>query len=238
MSEENRKHALIGGAKPDLSLLPRVAMDYESRALEYGDDKYLRGNYFCPPPAGVNKAKHLLGYIAAAMRHLTSTTDAINRAIGTGGDVAAACASPDDEPGVGFPPSMLPHLALAMSSLAIGITRAVDDGLLPTDPGQPWKQHPGYPEVIERRGGIVDAVPQKANPDGEKLRALATGSPPEHRCQATYHADSLETRCSLGERSHKGSNAQGLLLHRDARGRDWFGKSTGTTTNYSKDGLP
>ncbi len=159
------KHGL-GGARPALSLVPRTGAIYGVRATEYGADKYARGNYHGPPPAklGANAGvMRLLGYIDATMRHLMHVSDKINRALGTGGDLAAACACVDDEASGNFPASMLPHLAHALASMNIGISCAVDDGLLPADPGQPWKK------VITVEAGL----PQKDDPAAEKARVAA-----------------------------------------------------------------
>lgn len=155
------KHGL-GGARPQLSILPRAGLTHGGRAIEYGADKYARGNYHGPPPAklGVDaEPKRLLGYIDATMRHLTDVSDAINRALGTGGDIRAACRIVDSEASGGFPASGLPHLAHAIASLLIGVSCAVDDGLLPADPGQPWRAGKGEP-----------AIAQKDDPGAEKTR--------------------------------------------------------------------
>src|SRR5688572_19639270 len=131
------KSGLTRGGRPKMSILPRIGTVYGVRAIEYGADKYARGNYHGPPPAALGAdagAKRLLGYIDAAQRHLTHVADAVNRALGTGGDVTAACAVVDDEAAGGFPASNLPHLAHALASLLIGVTCAADDGCLPVDP--------------------------------------------------------------------------------------------------------
>ena len=163
------KHGL-GGARPAMSIVPRTAIIYGGRGTEYGADKYARGNYHAPPPAklGPNAGvMRLLGYIDATMRHLTHVSDRINRALGTGGDLAAACACVDDEASGGFPASMLPHLAHALASMNIGISCAVDDGLLPADPGQPWK-----------KSGET-GLPQKDDPAAERARIAAAFIPPD-----------------------------------------------------------
>lgn len=157
------KHGL-GGTRPQMSILPRSGLIYGGRAIEYGADKYSRGNYHGPAPAKLGEdaeAKRLLGYIDATMRHLTRVSDAINRALGTGGDIAAACATVDSEASGGFPASNLPDLAHALASLLIGVSCGVDDGLLPADPGQPWAQ--------SGEAGL----PQKENPAAERARVAS-----------------------------------------------------------------
>ncbi len=158
------KHGL-GGARPQMSILPRAGLIYGCRATEYGASKYARGNYHGPAPVRLGEhagAKRLLGYIDAAMRHLTHVSDAVNRALGTGGDVVASCGVVDDEASGGFPASNLPHLSHALASILIGVSCAVDDGLLPADPGQPWK------EWLDAGGEI--GLPQKDDPATERAR--------------------------------------------------------------------
>ena len=152
----------LTGSRPKLSILPRAGLIYATRPLEYGAAKYARGNYHGPPPAGVSPAERVLGYIDAAQRHLARVADAINRALGTGGDVAAAIATVDADGGGKFPASDLPDLAHALASVMLGITCAVDDGLLPADPGQPWK-----------RGAAEVGLPQKDDPAAERARVEA-----------------------------------------------------------------
>lgn len=155
----------LTGAKPKLSILPRAMLTYAARPIEYGADKYARGNYHGPPPAALGEnaaALRTLGYIDAALRHLTRVSDAINHALGTGGDVRAAVGTVDDDATGGFPPSMLPDLAHALASVGLGITCAVDDGLLPADPGRPWD---ALRPPIE--------LPQKADPAAERARVAA-----------------------------------------------------------------
>lgn len=138
--------------RPKLSILPRAPQVYTTRALEYGGDKYSRGNYYGGCPDGVTPVERVLAYIDATQRHLLRVTEAINRALGTGGDVVAAIRTVDDVPSGKFPASSLFDLAHAMASLSLGITCAVEDGLLPEDPGQPWRVETGKKD---------EALPQK-----------------------------------------------------------------------------
>jgi hypothetical protein len=154
----------LTGAKPKLSILPRVAQTYQTRGTEYGADKYARGNYHGPPPPTVTPAERLLGYIDATMRHLTKVSDAMNRALGTGGDLAAAACTRDTDTNGDFPASNLPDLAHAIASLGIGITCAADDGLIPEDPGRPWDA-----------ARTTTAIPQKDDPAAERRRVGELG---------------------------------------------------------------
>lgn len=175
-------------SRPELSILPYNGMVYGSRGTEYGADKYARGNYFGAPPANVDPVDRFAEYLSAAMRHLGKIAQAINVAKGTGGDARAACADLDTEASGGFPPSMLPHIAHAIAGLNIAVECGINDGLLPADPGQPWKRHPMYADVLERRAagkgnkleGLRDdqiraqqGLPQKDNPDAERARVEA-----------------------------------------------------------------
>lgn len=152
----------LTGSRPKMSILPRVALVHMIRAIEYGADKYARGNYHGPPPPNVSPEERLLGYIDATQRHLTRVADAINRALGTGGDVRAACCTRDEDGGGKFPASLLPDLSHALASMGIGVSCAVDDGLIPEDPGQPWKT-----ALTE------SSIPQKDDPAAERARVEA-----------------------------------------------------------------
>lgn len=184
----------LTGSRPQLSILPRTGQLYGSRAIEYGADKYARGNYHAPPPEKLiekygrlrAEAYRLLGYIDAAQRHLTHISDAMNRALGTGGDLIVAASVVDDEASGGFPPSMLPHMCHALASLLIGATCAVDGGLLPADPGQPWKTVLG--------GGGETGLPQKDDPAGERTRVAETAPR-----LATLHEGGLAADLCPGE---------------------------------------
>lgn len=151
-------------ARPQLSLIDYDAQVSEVRAKAYGADKYRRANYHGDLPAGVDPVDQFLGYVDAAMRHLGKVAKAVAHAKGTGGDVRAACAAVDDEAAGDFPASMLPHVAHAQASLAILVTCAVGNGLLPADPGEPWKASPAYVPAMRARGKLppADPIPQKA----------------------------------------------------------------------------
>jgi len=163
----------LTGNRPKMSILPRVALVHGVRAIEYGADKYARGNYHGPPPPTVSPEDRLLGYIDATMRHLTKVADAINRAKGTGGDARAACSVVDADGGGKFPASSLPDLSHAIASMLIGVSCAADDGLLPEDPGQPWKAELG----------AEHAIPQKSDPASERARVAALNTEAIHAGQ-------------------------------------------------------
>jgi hypothetical protein len=158
----------LTSSRPKLSILPRAALLHMTRALEYGADYYARGNYHGPAPIDPKTGERIpeeiaiLGYLDAELRHVYKVTDAVNKALGTGGDARAAIATVDDV-AIGKPPSMLPDLGHAMASLAIAIERAVAAGILPEDPGQPWRAG----RVTEERSPEASArlaTPAKAAP--------------------------------------------------------------------------
>jgi hypothetical protein len=178
------KAGLTTGGRPKLSALPRIGLIHGCRGIEFGIDKYVRGNYHGPAPEAlhpdpqVRAVLRLLGYIDATQRHLTKVADALNRALGTGGDLVAAASTVDDVASAGFRASRLPDLSHAISSLLIGVTCAADDGLLPEDPGRPWDAFVTGPSTMagksteEIRAAQAD-IPQKDNPAAEKARVEA-----------------------------------------------------------------
>lgn len=167
----NAGERAAGTERPRLSLQQYNAAVWKTRATDYGADKYARGNYHRPPPAGVESVAQIVEYLDAALRHLGKVAQAVNVAYGTGGDVGEALACVDDESSAGFPPSMLPNLAHVLSGLSIAVEIGVQSGIMPADPGQPWKHHPMYAEVLARRGDVATiALPQKNDPDAEHAR--------------------------------------------------------------------
>ena len=139
----------VGGEKPPLELLTYPPLVYEARVSLYGDDKYkATGNYLRLMPDDAterDKAKALMGYLGAAMRHIAKIQHALISYLGSGAGAPATLAdavySIDDEAdGSGFPPSGLPHICGARKSTAIFIDKAIIMGLLPADPGNPWRK--------------------------------------------------------------------------------------------------
>jgi len=60
----NSRAKKFDSGKPDLSLIPRVALDEEARAFMYGAEKYGRYNF--------HKGMEVSRLIAAALRHITA----------------------------------------------------------------------------------------------------------------------------------------------------------------------
>jgi hypothetical protein len=157
----------LTGTKPQLAQLPFEALVYPCRALEYGGlpkpfGKYQLGNYHRPAPDNIDPAERVLGYLSAMLRHGGRVVSAVTRAKGVGGDVKAAFASRDDDHDGKFPPSMLPDLAGMAASALLAIQTAINDGLIPADPGRPWVDLIGKP--VETWPGTNTAPAPKAEP--------------------------------------------------------------------------
>lgn len=170
-ASRNAQASRTGHDRPKLSILQYNGMVYSASGTTFGSEKYARGNFHGPRPEGVEPVDRFLEYLDAAMRHIGKIAHAINVAKGTRGDQIAACALPDDEASGGFPASNLPHIAHAIAGLMIAVECGVADGLLPADPGQPWRRDPLYAEVLARRGAPA-ALPQKDDPDAEHRRVV------------------------------------------------------------------
>jgi hypothetical protein len=128
-------------------------MIYIARSSEYGDVRYERGN-FARPTGGErhddptpDDFRRFRAYLRANVSHAMLTLEAMEDHLATDPDLEdmdgaiAACFAPDtDVPERGdVGPSFLPHVAMAVSSLNMALKQATDCGLLPLDPGQPWK---------------------------------------------------------------------------------------------------
>lgn len=124
------------GRKAPLAQVPPALLNYSARAHQYGADKYELGNYLREPPKGMTDMDRLLEYISATQRHLAAWADSIIRHLGGGKnratDLDTACYAHDYE-------SRLPHAAHAAASLGMALQQAVDAGLMPLDPGTPWR---------------------------------------------------------------------------------------------------
>jgi hypothetical protein len=156
------KEALSSGRKADTTHVRRAFQVYTARPCEYGDVKYIRANYRRPmggtrhdvPTA--EDFKRFRGYMRAARDHIDEVLDLMELHLATDPDLLdvegfmlaayAVDTDPDVTGKVG--PSLLPHIAPACASLNMAITQATDCGLLPRDPGQPWRDQ--SPEHVAR----------------------------------------------------------------------------------------
>lgn len=164
------KAALGNGSKPDLTHVRGSPMRYMARGCEYGNAKYERANYLRSAGDTVrDDFERLRGYTRATINHLVAMLDAMehhqandpNLEDDEGLKRAAYAADTDATPGAKVGASGLPHIAHAAASLMMAIEQAVDSGLLPDDPGQPWAVDApspiiGNPDCTDRNGGNKD----------------------------------------------------------------------------------
>lgn len=139
------KEALGSGLKPDVTHVRTPLMVYTARACEYGSDKYERANFLRRTPGGRRSDfLRLREYARATVSHLMKALDSMEAHQANDpelrdlGGMVRACYAADEEAGSSFPASGLPHWAHAAASLNMALAQAVDVGLLPADPGQPW----------------------------------------------------------------------------------------------------
>ncbi len=91
--------------------------------------------------------ERLRKYLRAARDHIDECLESMERHQSQdpkltdveGMKVAAYAVDTDVTPGSKIGASMLPHVAPACASLMMAITQATDAGLLPKDPGTPWR---------------------------------------------------------------------------------------------------
>lgn len=152
------KEALSSGRKPDITHTRTPTMVYIGRGSEYGDKtqggKYERANYLRETESFAEDFKRFRGYLRAVVSHVSQVLDSMERHQANDPELedyvgmirAAYAEDTDARPGCPVGPSRLPHVAGAAASLNMAITQAVDAGLIPADPGQPWRE----PEVGER----------------------------------------------------------------------------------------
>lgn len=133
-------------SKPIMAYSDYAGLVYDARQREYGNDKYKQtGNYLRPPPPGCSDVDRALQYLSASLRHTHKVCHSIIRNLGNGRDSeptladAVYCRDTDTDE-TGFPPSGLPHIGGALTSLCMAIQQLVDAGLLPADPGTPWRK--------------------------------------------------------------------------------------------------
>lgn len=144
------KEALSSTRKPDITHVRLPMMVYIARACEYGNAPgargYDRANYLRPTGAPRADFERFRSYLRAAMSHIAHTLEDMEHHLSRDPNLEdvegmkRACFAQDTDapPGTDVPPSLLPHVAPAASSLMMAITQAVDCGLLPADPGQTW----------------------------------------------------------------------------------------------------
>lgn len=141
------KAALLSGDKPDITHVRTPLLNYVARNSEYGSDKYERANFIRKTESLAKDFERFRGYLRAAISHAIKTLDAMERhqandpgltnEVGMRNACYAQDTDPDKSGKVG--PSHLPHIGGTCASLNMALEQAVTAGLLPEDPGQPWK---------------------------------------------------------------------------------------------------
>lgn len=186
---KDMKASLRDGVKPDITHVRTPLKVYIARACEYGSDKYERANYMRPP--GDNSIRghfeRYREYLRSVQTHVDKTLDAMEKheAMDPGledeaGMKAAAYALDTDDCEIG--PSMLPHVAHAGAALMMAITQATQFGLLPEDPGQPWKQTDEQTPSKEK----VKAFAQTKEPHSKRCPHNVLGGSPCINCEGGY----------------------------------------------------
>lgn len=150
---KDMKEALGNARKADTTHVRRSFQIYTARPCEYGCDKYERANFMRPTGDGPHAEPttadfaRLRVYLRAARDHIDDTLESMERHQSQdpkledveGMKRAAYAVDTDAKPGQKIGASFLPHVAHACASLNMAITQATDCGLLPKDPGTPWR---------------------------------------------------------------------------------------------------
>lgn len=162
---KDMKEGLSSSRKADTTHIRRSFQIYTCRPCEYGSDKYERAN-FMRPAVDVNvdadvwmraAFERFRKYLRAARDHIDECLESMERhqsgdpkLVDVEGMKNAAYAMDTDvTPGSKIGASLLPHVAPACSSLMMAITQAADAGLLPKDPGTPWRVAPTVAKETE-----------------------------------------------------------------------------------------
>lgn len=175
---KDMKVALSSGAKPDITHIRTPMKVYGARNCEYGNDKYVRANYLRPVDGMREAFVRYRAYLRATDSHLSQTLDAMEKHQSLDPELkdvegmkrAAYAVDTDATPGAKVGASFLPHIGGSVASLNMALAQAVDAGLLPSDPGQPWRDGRDHEAEVE------------IEPDGS-LRALSDSVPvtwPDH----------------------------------------------------------
>lgn len=182
------KEAMGPGAarKPDLTHLRSTFSTYTVRPCEYGCDKYERANYLRITGNVAHKEPtaddftRLRVYLRAAMSHVMQTLDSMelhqandpNLLDVEGMKRAAYAVDTDTKPGQKIGPSLLPHIAPACASLMMAIEQATACGLLPRDPGTPWRDVIEAEKALEK---LAEQMKEQRPPIGGLVRNGSEG---------------------------------------------------------------
>ena len=142
------KESLGNSRKPDVTHCRRSTMVYVARSCEYGSAKYERANYL-RSTGGPMRAdfERFRSYLRAMVSHVVETLDSMERHQANDPNLedvegmkrAAFAADTDVTPDCPVGASRLPHVGAALASGMMALEQAVNAGLLPADPGQPWR---------------------------------------------------------------------------------------------------
>lgn len=220
---KDTKEGTRGGRKPDTTHVRSSFLTYTARPSEYGDDKYERANYLRPTGDAIHTTPtkadvdRFRNYLRAGMDHARKALDAIERHQAldphfediAGLRRAAYAVDTDETPGNPIGPSLLPHVAPACSSYMMAIEQAVNCGLLPVDPGQPWRSNAEViiarycdgdeAEVFHRRPAPVAPAPTpptepRASAGFAELRHGGQSVPRAESCRSSECA--IRNRCT------------------------------------------
>lgn len=178
------KDALSNARKADTTHVRRAFQIYTSRPCEYGNDKYERGNYRRPTGGAAHTTptredfERYRAYLRAARDHIDENLDAMELHLATdpqlldveGMKRAAYAADTDVTPGAKVGASLLPHVAPACSSLNMAIVQATDCGLLPRDPGTPWRNVEHVAPVLLKPKALSIGAAVRVISDSDGLR--------------------------------------------------------------------
>ncbi len=150
---KDMKEALSSARKADTTHVRGGVRRYIARTCEYGNAKgYERSNMYRATGDGPHSEptgadfERFRSYLRAQLDHAQAVLDAMEQhqandpqlldVEGMKRAAFAADTDPDKTNTIG--PSYLPHLCGSMASGMIAIEQAIQCGLLPADPGQPW----------------------------------------------------------------------------------------------------
>lgn len=185
------KEALSSARKADTTHVRRSFQIYTARPCEYGAEKYERANFMRPTGEGAHGEptaedfNRLRAYARAARDHIDEMLESMERHQSQdpklvdveGMKRACYAVDTDTKPGQKIGASLLPHIAPACASLMMAITQATDCGLLPKDPGTPWRAAPML-DAFKEFDRALEATLEKPLPSPDPVDPLDTHPAP------------------------------------------------------------
>jgi len=183
------KEALSSGRKPDITHARTPLLVYVARGCEYGDStqggKYIRANYLRPTEDLKADFLRYRAYLRAVVSHASQILDSLelHQAMDPdltdveGMKVAAYAKDVDAAPGCTVGASRLPHACGLAASINMVITQAVNAGLIPADPGQPWRKVEAKkePELTEYERSILGFLVDREYTPYNRIRSQFKG---------------------------------------------------------------